>query len=66
MLTYTIAKPYLKDEHMTVFEFWPLEGDPTPEEINEDQQERLKREMEVAAEARKRILKKFKQRNGGL
>lgn len=66
MLTYTIAKPYLKDENMTVYEFWPLDGDPTPEEIKEDQQERLEREMEAAAEARKRILKKFKQRNGGI
>lgn len=66
MLTYMIAKPYLKDEHMTVYEFWPLEGDPTPEEINEEQKERLEKEMQAAAETRERILKKYKQRNGGV
>lgn len=64
MLTYTISKPYLKDEHMTVYEFWPLDGDPTPDEISEEQQERLEREMKAAAEARERIIKKFKERNG--
>jgi hypothetical protein len=66
MLTYTIAKPYLKDENMTVYEFWPLDGDPTRDEINEEQQERLEREMQAASEARKRILKKYKERNGGI
>lgn len=64
MLTYTISKPYLKDQNMTVYEFWPLDGDPTPDEINEEQQERLEKEMQAAAEARERIIKKFKQRNG--
>lgn len=66
MLTYTIAKPYLKDQNMTVYEFWPMDGDPTPDEITQDQQERLEREMEAAAEARKRIIQKFKQRNAGI
>jgi hypothetical protein len=66
LLAYTMAKPYLKDQNMSPYEFWPLEGDPTPEEINEEQQERLEKEMKAAAEARERIIKKFKQRNGGL
>lgn len=66
MLTYTIAKPYLKDEHTTVYDFWPMESDPTPDEKQQMDQERLEKEMEAAAEARERILKKFKQRNGGL
>lgn len=66
MLTYTIARPYLKDESLTVFDFWPMDGDPTPEEKRQQDQERLEKEMEAAAEARERILKKFKQRNGGL
>jgi len=63
-LAYTMAKPYLKDQDMSVYEFWPLDGDPTSEEITQDQNERLEREMEAAAEARARILKKFKERNG--
>lgn len=66
VLTYTIAKPYLKDQDMTVFEFWPLDGDPTPEQIKEDQQERLERASDEAAATRERILKRFKQRNGGI
>lgn len=49
---------------MTVYEFWPMDGDPTPAEISEEQQQRFEREMQAAAEARERILKKFKQRNG--
>lgn len=65
MLTYTVAKPYLNDQNMSVTEFWPLDGDPTPEEINKEQQERLERETQEAAIARERILKKFKHRNGG-
>lgn len=64
MLTYTIAKPYLKDENTTAYEFWPLEGDPTAEEKQQMDKERLEKETEAAAEARERILKKFKQRNG--
>lgn len=66
MLTYTIAKPYLKDENMSAYEFMPLEGDPTPEEKRQMDQERLERESQQAAADRKRILNKFKQRNGGL
>lgn len=61
-----MAKPYLKDQNMSPYEFWPLEGDPTPEEINEEQQERLERESKEAAIARERILNKFKKRNGGV
>jgi hypothetical protein len=52
---------------MSPYEFWPLDGDPTPEEINQDQQARLELEMENAREARDRILKKHKAKmNGGL
>ena len=61
-----MAKPYLKDENMTVYDFWPFDGDPTAEEITQEQQDRLEKEMEAAAKSRERILKKFKQRNGGL
>lgn len=64
MLTYTIAKPYLKDQNMTVYEFWPLDGDPTEEEITQEQKERLERETQEAQVTRDRILTKFKQRNG--
>jgi hypothetical protein len=66
LLAYTTAKPYLKDENMTVYEFWPLDGDPTPEEMAQEQQERLEKESKEAAIARERILTKFKQRNGGI
>ena len=66
MLTYTIAKPYLIDQNMTAYDFWPLDGDPTPDEMQEEQRERLEKEMENAKENRDRILKKFKQRNAGL
>jgi hypothetical protein len=66
LLVYTTAKPYLKDENMTAYEFWPLDGDPTPEEMAQEQQERLQKESKEAAIARERILKKFKQRNGGI
>jgi hypothetical protein len=51
---------------MSPYEFWPMDGDPTPEEITQEQQERLEKESEAAAAARERILTKFKQRNGGL
>jgi hypothetical protein len=61
-----MAKPYLKDEHMTVYEFWPLDGDPTPEEMAQEQRERLEKESKEAAISRERILTKFKQRNGGI
>jgi hypothetical protein len=66
LLAYTFARPYLKDESMSPYEFWPMDGDPTAEEINQEQQERLEKESEAAAAARERILTKFKQRNGGL
>lgn len=66
MLTYTIAKPYLKDQNMSVYEFMPLEGDPTAEEMEQQEKERLEKEMAEAMKARERILSKFKQRNGGL
>jgi hypothetical protein len=64
MLTYTIASPYLKDQNMTAYEFMPLEGDPTPEEIREHERERLEKEMQAAQERRQQILLDFKKRNG--
>lgn len=66
LLAYTMAKPYLKDQSMSPYEFWPLDGDPTAEEITQEQQERLEKESQEAAIARERILKKFKQRNAGI
>lgn len=67
MLTFTIAKPYLKDQEMTAYDFWPLDGDPTAEEIQKEQQERLEREMENAREFRERILKKHRaKKNAGI
>lgn len=64
MLSYTIAKPYLKNQDMTVYEFMPFESDPTPEEIKQQEQERLERETEAAKKKRDEVLKKHKQRNG--
>jgi hypothetical protein len=61
-----MAKPYLKDQDTSPYEFWPLDGDPTPEEINKEQQERFEKEAEEAQITRERILTKFKQRNAGL
>jgi hypothetical protein len=67
MLTFTIAKPYLKDQDMTAYDFWPLDGDPTPEEIQKEQQERLERETENAREFRERILNKHRaKKNAGI
>jgi hypothetical protein len=64
MLTYTIAKPYLENQNMTAYEFWPLECDPTPEEMRQQEQERLDKEMKNAQERREQILSDFKKRNG--
>lgn len=64
MLTYTIAKPYLENQHMTAYEFWPLECDPTPEEIKQQEDERLVKEMDNAQAQRLKILSDFKKRNG--
>lgn len=67
MLTYTIAKPYLIDQKMTAYEFMPMEGDPTPQEIRQEQQERLERETEAAKIRRDEILGKHKLKlNGGV
>lgn len=63
VLTYTIAAPYLKDKNMTAYEFMPLEGDPTPEEIREQENERVEKEMQEAQERRQQILSDFKKRN---
>lgn len=65
MLTYTIAKPYLKDENMTAYEFMPLDGDPTPEEMRQQEQERLVRETEAAKKRRDEILAKHKHKLNG-
>lgn len=64
MLTYTIAKPYLKDQDMSVYEFMPFDDDPTPEEITQQEKERLEKEMEAAKKRREEILQKVKLRNG--
>jgi hypothetical protein len=64
MLTYTIAKPYLENQNMTAYEFWPLEDDPTPDEIREQENERLQKEMENAQAQREKIISDFKKRNG--
>jgi hypothetical protein len=64
MLTYTIAKPYLENQNMTAYEFWPLEDDPTPDEIREQENERLQKEMESAQAQREKIISDFKKRNG--
>lgn len=66
MLTYTIAKPYLKDQDMTAYEFMPLDDDPTPEEIEQHEKERLEKEMANARKRRDEILEKVKKRNGGI
>lgn len=67
MLTYTIAKPYLIDQKMTAYEFMPMEGDPTQEEIRQEQQERLEQETEAAKKRRDEILGKHKRKlNGGV
>jgi hypothetical protein len=37
-LAFCVAGPYLKDKSMTIYDFMPLEGDPTPEQIAAAQQ----------------------------
>jgi hypothetical protein len=34
-IAYMIAKPNLVDQHMSIWNFMPLAGDPTPEELIE-------------------------------
>jgi hypothetical protein len=66
MQVYLSVKPYLKDQDLTVYDFMPLPDDPTLEEIEKAESERLE---EAGAEARKvrdQILSKHKQRNGGI
>ncbi len=66
MQVYLSVKPYLKDQDLTVYDFMPLPDDPTQEEIEKAESERLE---EAGAEARKvrdQILSKHKQRNGGI
>lgn len=50
MLCYLVAKPYFKEgyQNMSVYEFMPLEGDPTPEEIERMEKENLEKEMKAA------------------
>lgn len=33
LLSYVVAKPNLIDQNLSIFDFIPLEGDPTPEEL---------------------------------
>lgn len=61
-LAYTAAKPYLKDQSMSIYEFMPLEGDPTREQIAQIQQENLEKEMLEARAIHGEIMKAV--RNG--
>lgn len=64
-LCYIIAKPYLKDQSMTMYEFMPLDGDPTPEEILKIQQENFEKEMIQARKMKDEIMGKFNNINNG-
>lgn len=35
-IAYSMAKPYLKDQNLTIYEFMQLPGDPTGEEIKQE------------------------------
>lgn len=59
-LAYTTAKPYLKDQNLSIYDFMPLEGDPTPEEIARIQQENLEKEMAQAKIDREKVLTTFR------
>lgn len=63
-LVYAVAKPYLKDQSMSIYEFMPLAGDPTPEQIARIQQENLEKEMAEARIIKDEIMKAV--RNGGV
>lgn len=56
-LAYAVAKPYLKDQSMSIYEFMPLNGDPTPEQIAQIQQENLEKEMIQARAIKDEIMK---------
>jgi hypothetical protein len=58
-LAFCVAGPYLKDKSMTIYDFMPLEGDPTPEQIAAAQQENFEQEMIQARKAKEAVMTAF-------
>lgn len=61
LLAYMVVKPYLKDQKTSIYEFMPLPGDPTPEEIAAIEQANLEKEMQEAKIEYERVKKEFSQ-----
>lgn len=59
LLCFVTAKPHLKDQHLSIYNFMPLDGDPTPAEIARIQQENLEIENAKAQEFRAELLKRY-------
>lgn len=50
LIAYVSAQPYFKDSdrNKTIFEYYPLPDDPTPEEIQEAEKRQFNRDMDHA------------------
>ncbi len=58
-LAFCVAGPYLKDKSMSIYDFMPIPGDPTPEQIVIIQQENLEKEMIEAKKVKDAVLSAF-------
>lgn len=47
-IAYMIARPNLIDKQLSIWNFMPLDGDPTPEEMAEMKQQEQTKQMEQA------------------
>lgn len=61
LLCYITAKPYLKNQDTTVYEFMPVDGDPSPEELEAIENANLEKEMQKARVEYDRVKKEFQQ-----
>lgn len=59
LITYTLIKRHLKNQNMSIYEFYPLPGDPTEEDIK-----RIKEQEKVKAKDHWKEVFKFYQEQG--
>lgn len=59
LIAFLIVQDRLKDKNMTQYDFYPLPGDPTKDELEEQR----KAEAEAAGKWQKQIIENFRNRN---
>lgn len=58
LIAYLVARPTLIDPHMSIWNFMPLDGDPTPDELRDMKVQQHNKQMDHAKSVHDRWKKK--------